>query len=63
MPANVVKTAKDEERWKECKASVSKSHPDLDENDDRYYALVMGCFQRRKKNAVVGKTIKGRRGK
>lgn len=48
MPSNVVKTEKDEQRWEECKASVRKSHPGLDEDSERFNKIVMGCFERRK---------------
>lgn len=54
MPAGVVKTEKDEERWDECKASVHKAHPKMKESNPRFYAMVMGCFQRRKGTLVTG---------
>ena len=47
-PVNVVKTEEDERHWSECKASVRKAHPELSDKDDRFYAMVMGCFKRRK---------------
>lgn len=61
MPTNVVRNKKDESRWSECKKSVRKSHPDLSTDDDRFYALVMGCFQRRKKASAVGGAAKAKR--
>lgn len=48
MPANVVKSPQDEAHWAAAKASVKKSHPDLSEDDDRFWALVNGAFQHMK---------------
>lgn len=48
MPKGVVKSKKDESRWSECKASVKKAHPDMSTKNDRFYAMVMGCFKKRK---------------
>jgi len=50
MPTNVIKTKTDERYWSECKASVRKSHPDLDEDSERFNKIVMGCFQKRKQS-------------
>ena len=58
MPIGVVKTAKDERYWRECKASVRKSHPKLKTDSDRFYSIVMGCFKRRK-GTVLTKKKKG----
>lgn len=48
MPKGTVKTKADERRWRECTASVKKAHPKLSTKSDRFYSMVMGCFQRRK---------------
>jgi len=55
MPANIVKTKRQERWWEECKGSVAKSHPGI-EGTKRYWKLVMGCFLRRKKNAEKSKS-------
>ena len=51
MPKGIVKTAKDEARWNECKESVRKAHPKLSEENPRFYKMVMGCFVKRKRRA------------
>lgn len=48
MPANAIKTEKDEEKWAECKKSVKKAHPDYE--GKRFYKAVMGCVKVRKEN-------------
>ena len=57
MPISVVKTAKDEKRWAECRKSVAKSHPKWGKTGSRFYAAVMGCFQRRK-HRIGGRKVK-----
>ena len=47
MPKGVVEGENQERYWKECKKSVSKSHPDWDKDGDQFYEAVMGCFYRR----------------
>jgi len=49
MPVNVVQSAKDEQRWEECKVSVRKAHPGIEKsNKKRFFAMVNGCLQARK---------------
>jgi hypothetical protein len=48
MPANVIKTKKDEKYWSECKKSVHEAHPKLSEKSTQFYKMVMGCFQKKK---------------
>lgn len=48
MPSNVVKTQRDEELWNKAKQIVSNQYPNVSEGSDKYYALVMGIYQRMK---------------
>ncbi len=49
MPVGVVKTAKDEKRWDECKASARAKG--LEEGTPRFYRYTMGCMKARQGNA------------
>jgi hypothetical protein len=46
LPANVVKTPKDEAMWKQAKKYASKSR---NQKDSLYWGLVMNIFQAMKK--------------
>ncbi|GEM_PF-6170634 len=48
MPAAVVKSPADEKKWTKAKEIVKKQYPDVNEGDDRFYALVMGVFKQMK---------------
>jgi hypothetical protein len=44
-----VSLEKVEEYWKEAKASVKKTHPELSEKDDRFWEIVNTIVQKRLK--------------
>lgn len=48
MPSNLVRSPEDEKHWERAKASVKQSHPDLSEDDDRFWRLVTGAFEHMK---------------
>jgi len=54
MPANVVKTPRDERLWADAKAQARKEYPDVDEGSDRFYKLTMGIFKRMQTRAGGG---------
>jgi hypothetical protein len=58
MPANVVKTKRDERLWNEAKAQVRKEYPGVAEDSDRFYRLVNGIYQRMKSGVGGGKMAK-----
>jgi hypothetical protein len=43
MPANVVKPGQ-EKKWTEAKAAARKQYPDIDEDSDRFWAIVNHIF-------------------
>jgi hypothetical protein len=45
MPANVVKTKKDEEKWKKAKEAFKKSY-DKDPSEDKDWAIVMSIYKK-----------------
>ena len=49
MPANAIKTKRDESLWAECKKSVKAAHSDY--TGDKFYEAVMGCVKVRKENS------------
>jgi hypothetical protein len=58
MPANVVKTKRDERLWNEAKAQVRKEYPGVAEDSDRFYRLVNGIYQRMKARVGGGTMAK-----
>lgn len=54
MPAGLVKTKKDEERWGVAKKSCSK-YREGEKGGSRYWRCVTGTFMRIKRNASRGK--------
>ena len=46
MPSNIVKTKAQEQHWTHAKERVREQYPDLDENDDRFYALTTSIFKK-----------------
>lgn len=52
MPHGVVKTTRDEHLWSKAKAAAHKQYPDIDEDNKRFWKIVMGIY----------KTMKGGKG-
>jgi hypothetical protein len=46
MPHGVVKTERDERLWEKAKGRVREQYPDVAEDSDRFWRLVMGIFKR-----------------
>ena len=44
MPANVVKSAKDEKAWNRAKSQVKKEYPDIEEGGEQFYKLTMTLY-------------------
>ncbi|MEA3400819.1 MAG: hypothetical protein U9R79_06170 [Armatimonadota bacterium] len=46
MPANVVKTKRDEHLWEKAEAEAREGYPDVDQDSDRFWSIVMGIYKR-----------------
>lgn len=48
MPANVVKTKRDERLWSQAEKSTKKQYSDVSKDSNRWWSIVQGIFQRMK---------------
>jgi hypothetical protein len=54
MPANVVKTKRDEEKWKEAKAAFKKSYS-KEPSEDKDWAIVMTIYKKMSEDTKIEK--------
>ena len=57
MPAGVVKTQRDEQKWKKAKGIIKRQYPSLSEESDNFWALVNSIYQNMKKSISIDMTL------